>query len=263
MFLASPSRRIFAFVLAGCLCAALPGCASAPKSKADQTPAERAQLFLQMGSTALLEGDPTGALENLFEARRLGLDSAELRHGLALAYHAKGEAQAALDEARRAVAMKPGLSEANSTLGKLLMDHGRNDEALPYLRKAAKDPLYRESFKPLTSIGIIHYRKGELSQSRLHLDRAIQSARTSACVAYYYRGHLNLRESRPTDAIHDYEMASKNVCAGFGDAHVALALAYEKLRENEKARKKFLEIQQLFPSTPYSAQAIAHLQNLP
>ncbi|MCM2323718.1 MAG: hypothetical protein NDJ90_10705 [Oligoflexia bacterium] len=243
--------------------ALMASCASGTKTAKEQTPSDRGQLYYQMGASALIEGDATGALENLFEAKRLGLETPELHHALALAFHAKGEAQTALEEARIAVAMKADFSDANSTLGKLLMDRGAYGEAMSYLQRAAKDPLYRDTFKPLTSIGIIHYRKGEYAQSRLSLDKAIAGGRTYACLAYYYRGHLNLRDARPSDALHDYGMASKNTCAGFGDAHVALAVAYEKMNRIDEARRKFVEIQQLFPSTPYSAQAIAHLQNLP
>lgn len=248
-----------AFAWAGL--AILAGCASA--GKPNPTPTERARMLIQVANAALLEGDVVGALENLGLAEAENPDLPDLHHSKALAYHAHGDLQTAIAEARLAVKLKPDYSDANNTLGKMLMDSGKLAEAEIYLNKAAKDPLNRDAFKANTALGILNYRKGEYEKARGHLDKAISQSKGLSCIAYYYRGHISVRQSRLKDAISDYDHASKKLCAAFADAHLALGIAFEQDRQFSAARKKFMEIQERYPSSKYATQAIERLQHLP
>ena len=84
-----------------------------------------------------------------------------------------------------------------------------------------------------------------------------------SCVAYYYRGHLNLRENRFKEASRDYEHATQKFCAGFADAHFALGVAYLRNKQYDLARKKFLEIKQRYPNTEMADQAMDRLRYIP
>lgn len=239
------------------------GCASSDLEKRPPlTHEERARMIVEIANGALMENDPIGALQQLAKAEAEA-DLPEIHHSRALAYLMKREAPKALASARKAVLMKADYADANSTLGKLLLDIGKYDEAFPYLKAAANNPLYRESYKANTNLGIIKYRLSEWLQAETYFDRAIQDSPDRACIAYYYRGHLQLKRSRYTEAISDYEQASKKYCAKFGDGQLALGIAYEQSRQFLMARKTFLEIQKLYPNTKLAAQAITRLKNLP
>lgn len=259
MALNSPFSRLLCLALLPLFAAS---CATGG-SKRELSKPQHARALLQIANGAISEGDPTGALEMLLKAEAEDPSLPEIPHSKGIAFLMKGDANTALSEVRRALAMKPDYPEASTTLGKLLMDSGRTAEAIPHLQKAANNPVFRESYKPLTSLGIIYYRRGEYAKSRLHLDRAIANAQGAACIAFYYRGHIELRESRLNQAIHDYDQASRKFCAGFAEAHLALGIAYEKSSRHELARKKFIEVQQQFPATQIAAQAVSRLQSLP
>lgn len=224
---------------------------------------DKARFFVEIAGGALTEGDIVGSLQHLAAAEELDPEIPELHHIKALAYHAKGEHLTAVTEAKKAVSLAPHFSNANNTLGKLLLDEGNYLEAEPYLKKAANDPLNREAYKALTNLGILHYRRGEYPQAGDLFNQAAKASKTEACIAFYYKGHLNLRESQFQDAISNYHAASNRLCSGFAEAHLALAMTYEKSGQYDLARRKYLEIQQQFNSTQYAQQAIDHLKNLP
>jgi type IV pilus assembly protein PilF len=220
-------------------------------------------MLLAVAHGALMERDSTFALTQLLAIEKEHPSHPSLHHLKALAFHAKHDFPSAIASARRAVELDPKFSDARNTLGKLLMDAGRSGEALPHLRQAAADPVYRDTYKPRTNLGILHYRRGEWADASRELGQAIQTAPAQACIAYYYRGHLELRESRFSEAVRDYERASSRTCAGFPDAHLALGIAYEHSHQYEKARRKFLEIQKRYPETGAADQAMQRLRNIP
>jgi TolA-binding protein len=82
-------------------------------------------------------------------------------------------------------------------------------------------------------------------------------------VAFYYRGHVNLRKGLTKSAISDYSAATNKFCAKMPDAHMALARVYERDNDLEHARKKYLDITQNFPNTKFSQEAMERLKNLP
>ena len=238
------------------------GCSSVPTQKVT-TSGERAALWMEVGNSALLEGDSIGALENFIRAEKEDPLLPELHHSKALAYFSKKDYENAIRSVRRAVELKKDYSDANSTLGKLLTDQGKSDEAIPYLTRAASDSLYRESYKPLTQLGLIHYQKGQFSPAESFFARAVQEGRGMACIASYYHGHIRMREGRRSEAIHDYEAASQKFCAQFAEPRLAIALAYKKNGQLELARKYLVEVQSRYPGTQVAEQAMHHLRYLP
>jgi len=240
----------------------LAGCASTSDKKT-LSAEEQADFYLQIANGALYEGDPTGALQALIKAEELNPKLPELYHSRSLALLAKGDADGALAAVRKALQMKPNYASACSTMGKLLIDRGKYDEAAKYLSLAAEDHLYRDSHKPLTSLGIIAYRRNQFDTAKKYFDRAILAAPQRACVAYYYRGHLALKKSDYRNATLDYTSATKKSCTGFVDAQMALGLTYEHSGAFDKARKQYLSIQDNFPKSPAAEQAVIRLRNLP
>ncbi len=239
------------------------GCSTQETTKKEYTSRERAQLIVGIANGALVEGDPTGALQNLVRAEKEDPTLPELFHSKALAYFAKHDLENAIVASRRALQLQPDFSAANNTLGKLLIDAGRFEEAETVLMKAAKDSLFRDAYKAWTSLGVLKYRQNEFSAAEVFLGRAIQESPTQACIAFYYRGHIQLRRKKFGDAVSDYSNATKKRCAMFGEADLALGMAYQHNRQYESARKTFLEVQKRYPNTKLAEQAIDHLRYLP
>jgi Tfp pilus assembly protein PilF len=255
-------KNKYYFTLCSTLIVSLVSACSSPAKK-PLSHDERAGLLLQVANGALIEGDPTGALGTLMQANAEDPNIPEIHHSMALAYYAKNDLSSALREVETAVKLAPNYADANNTLGKILVDSGRYGEAAAPLTKAAENPLYREAYKAWTNLGILYYRKGDLTKASDYFARAIQTSREEACIAHYYSGHLKLREGNYSEAIHDYKQATEKTCAGFADAHLAIAITYERTKQYDMARRSYLQVEQRFPNTKAADQAFDHLKGLP
>jgi tetratricopeptide (TPR) repeat protein len=249
----------FAVLLSGLLVVA---CATS-KPKPSTTPEQHARLLLNVANAALVENDPTEAMEALAQAEAVDPDLPEIYHTRGLALYNRGNIQGALEQVQKAVKMSPDYVDANNSLGKILTDLGRYDEAVAPLQRAAHATFYRETYKPLTNLGILYYRKGDIGKASDFFTKAVEQGGEHACIAYYYKGHLDLRDGHFSDAIKDYTNATKRWCAGFADAHLAIAITYERSKQYALARRTFVEVQQRYPNSKAADQAIDHLRELP
>jgi Tfp pilus assembly protein PilF len=238
------------------------GCASTPQKK-EMSKRERAQRLVQVADGAVKENDPTGALQYLQEAETYDATLPELHHVRALALIQKHEYPAAILSADKALRIMPDYAEASNTLGRLLMETGRTAEAIPHLQRAASNLVFRESYKADINLGILYYRAGKDALARKHLDHAILLAPQQACVAYYYKGHLDMKANKMADAISNYEKATLRFCGRFADAHLALGTALARDHQYTKARKKLLDVYKIFPDTPVARQAMEQMRRLP
>lgn len=239
------------------------GCASSQGRK-PLSSEEKAGLLLEAANGAVQEGDIPGALQ-LIDAseKESGGPTAEswLVKGLAMA--SRHESRLAVKHLRESLKLRPDFAPAQNVLGKLLLDQANYAEAETYLKRAASDLRFRDGYKARTSLGILYYRRGEYSKSRQELDRAILDEPQQACIAYYYRGHIELKDGQMESAIRDYGQASRKYCTGMADAHFALGIALERAKRFTDAKKKFLEIRQTFPETQVASQALERLKTLP
>ncbi len=264
-----PAILIATTLLAGGA-SALSGCATSRSSDGSTSYSahpindhQRADLLVSAAAGAIEEGDPTGALQILVDAEKQDAKIPRLHLVRATAYYVKHEVAPAIESVKRAIQLNPEYSEAHNTFGKILLDQGRFAEAEKELLIASKDSLSRDAFRTYTNLGMLYYREGKDAKSLASLDKAIIEGKNSACLAYYYRGHLKLKASQYPDAIRDYGMATKRNCGNFMDAHLALATAYERSRQFDMARKKYLEIRQSFPNTQVAEQAMNRLKDIP
>jgi Tfp pilus assembly protein PilF len=240
----------------------LAACATTPEGKKLSTE-DRAQLIMNVAAGDIEEGDPTGALIALQQAENLVPKSPELHHLKSLAFYYKKDIDAAVLEARKTAALAPNYSDANNTLGKLLIDQARYPEAIPYLKKAADDYLYRDAYKAQTNLGILYYKMGNFAQAETALNRAIETNSVMACAAYYYRGQIHLKNSLFETAVRDFEKATQKLCGNFEDAQFAIGVAYLRSKQYALARKKFLEIQKLYPDSAVADKAMEQLRYIP
>jgi type IV pilus assembly protein PilF len=250
------------FVLAASLFAWGAGCATSSGHK-ELSGEEKARLWVSSAQAFLAENDYTGAFQTLATAESEDRSLPEIYLTRSMIYYRKRDLPNALKQIKIALQYNPNSSDAKNTYGRLLIESGESDAAIAPLIEAANDTLFRESFKADTNLGIIYYRRGDYAQSEKYFNQAITNSPSGACVAYYYRGHLRLRESRFSAAIQDYELATRRFCNNFPDAHLAMGIAFQDSKQYDKARKKFLEIEQRFPNTQVAEQAVKQLRSVP
>lgn len=243
------------------LLGSLVGCSTSGVREVSDT--EKARMILDVANAALNENDPISALMQLDRAQELDAKVPEIYHSRALALYLKKENAKAILEAKHAVELNPSYSDARNTLGKLLMDSGRYVEAEQHLSVAAQDTLYRDGYKAKTNLGIIAYRKGQLDVAHKLLSQAVDSEPNSTCIAYYYRGHIELQRANVDRAIRDYERATQRFCGAFVEAHFAIGVALQRDKRFDQARKKFVEISRIYPDSKYSEQALERIRALP
>lgn len=224
---------------------------------------EEARLQVQAATGFLQDKKFALALQSLNDAEKLDDSLPEIYHVRALVDFYREQLPEAIEEEKRALKVNPNYTEANNTLGKFLVDQNKPDEAIPYLEKATSDQVYRELYKPLTNLGIAYYRKALYAKSGEYFNRAIVESPELACVAFYYRGHLDLLNGQVQLAIDDYAQASKHFCTSFVEAHFAQATAYVRAKRTEQAKKKFLEIHDRFPDSPLASKALDEVRKLP
>lgn len=121
---------------------------------------EQASQWVGVAATALEEGDVSGALQALQAAEDLNANDPQLHHVRALAFLKRNDVPTALQSARQASALAPRDSTIRTTLGKILMDAGKYNEAEKALIPAANDTLYRDSYRARTNLAIIYQRRG-------------------------------------------------------------------------------------------------------
>lgn len=259
-------RRITFIIFIVFMSGIFAGCASAPSDKPKElSKSERARLFVEIANQSLLERDFTGSLQSLAQAEQLDESLPEIYHTKSLVYFAKKELSRSIEHARKAIALKPNFSDAHNTLGKLLMDAGSSDaaEIEKHFKQAAEDPFYRDAFKAHTHLGLLHFKRFDFEKAKKHFEKAVNEAPLQACIAYYYLGQIELDRENFQESIQNYQKASGRFCSKFEDAHLALGMVYEKNRQFVQARKKYLDIQQIFPRTKTAQQAMERMSHLP
>lgn len=252
---------VFSILVAGSF-----ACSSAPQTPTGiekKPPEERAKLMVEAANAAMIEGDPIGALQYLKTAEEIAPRLSSVYHAKALAFNMRKDLPQALVEMKKAVDLDAKNSAANNTYGKLLLDAGKYPDSEIYLKRAAEDPTFRESYKARTSLGMLYYRKNQLDLADQQLEKASFDDPNNSCIAYYYRGHVAMKRGQISDAVKYYERATQKLCAGFADAHFALGVAYEREKKWDEARKKYLEVKQNFSESKAAEQAMQRLSKLP
>ena len=239
------------------------GLSSCASSTGTLSKKDRIDRLLDIAGAAIADNDAITALETLNQVQSMD-DSVPREHHLyALAYLSKNETAMAEQSARRALKLDPVFSAAQNTLGKILLDQGRLNEAESVLKSAANNILFREAYLAKTSLGILYYRKMDFKNSELWLQRAIAENGPVTCLAYYHLGRTQLEQKNIDKALRSFNLASKGSCGGLTEAHIAVGKTLLRQKKYDQARAKFIEIQRLFPGSETSEQATEIIRGIP
>ncbi len=223
---------------------------------------ELARLYLDSANTALIEGDPTAALTHLQQAVKLNPKMHEIHYLYSLSYYRKGELDRAIQSAKKTIELAPDFTPVKNTLGRLYLEKGNLELAEKPLLEAAADLTNREAYLAKTNLGLLHSKKKNSHESERWYSKAILDGGNAACMASYYRGEIHLSRNDLEKAHDDFKRASKYNCSGFTDAHLAVGKTLMMMKKNQQARAKFIEVQQLFPSTNAAEKANQYLKEI-
>lgn len=124
------------------------GCAARSRGRLD----EAAAFFLQS-----IEARPT----------------AEAHTFLGWTYSGMGRYPEAIAECRKAIAVDPGFGNPYNDIGAYLIELGRSDEAVPWLRRAMKAPRYEPRAYPHLNLSRIFAARHDYGRAIRELDRAL------------------------------------------------------------------------------------------
>lgn len=156
-------------------------------------------------------------------------------------FEALNKDEQAIQEYRRALAIKPDLQNVHFTIGNLLWARSRSEEALLELQEEVKlDPNHPQAHY---EIGDILYGQGKLAEAETHLLKAVQ-VDPSMIEAHLALERLYTNQQQVTKALHHLAKAVE-IDPEDATPHYRLSTLYRKLGRVREAEKEM----QLFEKT--------------
>lgn len=210
------------------------------------------------------------ALEHALKASATDEGHAEAHHFVAVLYMALcqvegdcrwGEAE---KYARRAVAADADFRPARHTLGVILIQEKKYDEAIAVLRPLAEDILYKTPELAWYDLGGAYIEKGEADQAVDALEKAI-ALKPTFCWANYRLG-LALEKKglweKAEDELSRALEPEEPQCKNLQDAYQARARIRAKVGKKDLAKQDLQQCSTLSPSTPAGRSCSAALKSM-
>ncbi len=226
-------------------------CSSTPKPR-DQ---EKAQLYLQLGTSHLQQGNYPSALRALLDSERLDPTNPITQNNLGIAYLVREKYDVAENHFKRSLELKPDYTDARNNLGRLYLDVGMFPRAVKELEVAAKDLTYDQPEKSWSNLGQAYFFSTQYPRAKVAFLNSLKS-RPGSCYTmnYYGRTLFELKEFKT--AAESLDQAIR-LCekSKFEEPHFYSAMSFYKLGSVELARTRFEEVLQLYPHGSYATKA--------
>jgi len=214
---------------------------------------EEAKTFYEAGTTALVQGDYTDALERLLKAVELDPNNPFYHNNLAYSYQKKKIYEKAKFHFEKALELKKDFPDAQNNLGVLYLEMNKPKEALKYCEQAVKDPLYKTPQKAYLNIGRAHYKLQNFKKA-LEYQRKAVAIDKNFCYAYNSLGMTEMKVKEFNSAATSFKKAI-NICKTYEAPYYVLGLNYIKAKQKNLALKQFNVLLRRFPEGKYSAKA--------
>ncbi len=193
------------------------------------------QVTIAQALTFVAKGQPDFAINDLTQLRDKNPDLAEARVGLARALLAKRDVDAALVELQKAVALKPGLAEAQFQLGYVQHAFKQNPQAAlaAYEAAVAADPA-RVNYR--TNLGAVLTDLKQYDRAVAELTKVVETPGYAKADAWIYLGRAHVAAKRYKDAIPALDKAVALAPAS-ADAEASLGWCYFGLKDAENFKK--------------------------
>ena len=220
----------------------------------------------------LARRDPRGALSHVQKAVELNDENADAYHFMALLYLyfcAASTMECRLPEAdkaaRRAVQLRPEFREAQNTLGVVLIQEKKYDDAVAVLLPLANDILYQSPWDAWGNLGQAYLEKGKVDEAIEALRRSIASE-PRFCVgnfrlglAYEKKGDLTAAREALSRAVE----TNRPECQGLQDAFEARARVYSKSKNCDLAKTDWTRCREISTESPTGQRCAVSLKASP
>jgi tetratricopeptide (TPR) repeat protein len=190
-----------------------------------------------------MEGELNLAVKHLAEAAKADPRDPYIAHSLALAYRDLGAFDRAIEEFRRALALKEDFPQLVNNMGVTYMLMGRLDEAISCFVKAAGTIFYATPHYAFLNLGLAYYQKGDYRRAisyykeALEIDSSFVMAYENIGLAYEAAGEWEKACEAYQSAI-SYEPGSPDAYLLLGKLHLRLGRLSEAVEVFQKAVAK-------------------------
>jgi Tfp pilus assembly protein PilF len=219
----------------------------------------------------LRRNEPRLALQHALKAVELDDGNAEAEHLVALLYLdfcRRSPSECHLSEAARyakmAIEHKEDFREAKNTLGVILIQQKKYDEAIAILRPLAEDILYQTPENAWGNLGWAYLEKGDLDRAIEALRRSV-AAQPNFCVGNFRLGLAYEKKQSPAAAVEAYTRAVETdfpACKSLQDAFAGRARSLMRLGRADEARADIDRCVQLDQRTAAGRECSALLAQL-
>jgi Tfp pilus assembly protein PilF len=136
---------------------------------------ERAAELFERAYSAQMAGRLEEAADLYAESIRLH-PTAEAHTFLGWAWSFLGRVEEAIAECRKAIEVDPDFGNPYNDIGAYLIELGRHDEAVPWLRKAMEAPRYEPRHYPHLNLARVHLHRNEWGEAAGELRRTLEIA---------------------------------------------------------------------------------------
>ena len=139
----------------------------------DPTWLEEAEEYFRKGYEAQMQGDLKAAISHYRRSIEL-CPTAEAHTFLGWAYSHQGNYDEAIRECTVAIQVDPDFGNPYNDIGAYLIELGRHDEAVPWLRKAMEAPRYEPRHYPHMNLARVYMKQGKVQEAVEELKRALE-----------------------------------------------------------------------------------------
>lgn len=222
--------------------------------------AEKAELYLRMGTANFENGNYPGALSDLLKAEELDRNNASVQNNLGLTYFMRQRYDLAEKHLRRALSIESKYTEARNNLARVLIEMGRFKDAEKEIKVVLDDLTYPAVDKAYINLGLAQFNQKNYQGAKQSFLQAMNASRDN-CVANAYYG-------RSIFELKDYQLAAPALDTAIGfcqralydEPHYYSALTYYRLGQKEKSMARFSEIIKIYPEGKYRDKSKAMLE---
>jgi Tfp pilus assembly protein PilF len=222
---------------------------------------KRAELFFSNGTTYLVKGDFTKALDNLMKAAKLDPERSDIQNNLGMAYYFKGKKNTALKKIKLAIKLDKANTEARANLASIYLRAKIYNKARYHYEKVLEDLTYNKQYQTYYNLGLLELKNNKENKAEHFFKLSIKENEYS-CNALYQLGRIALKNSKLEEAIKLFDKGSDGPCTNSEVNNYHLAIAHQAADNYVESSEGFRKFLVKFPKSKFKAQARQRLSAL-
>ena len=212
-----------------------------------------ADMHVNVAMAYIEARDFNGALKELTPAEKLSPHNPQIHHLLGLSYYGKGYKQKALDEFKKAIALKPDYSDAFNDLGTIYLDMEQWDLAISAFNQALSNILYDKPTNSLYNLGRTYFGKGDYTQAMAVFQEALAKYPRAVLVPLirHYMGRTSYALKDIRGATAQFKKSTE-LAPTYVESYYWLGECYIQSGKLKEARTAFETVMKLAPDSDIS-----------